>query len=94
MLISFISLIYISERTTMAKFTCYVCKTSKAFIKRPKNLEPICQECFFICFESEVHQTIVDNQLFKSGDKIAIGVSGGKDPTVVAHVLNKLNKKH
>jgi cytoplasmic tRNA 2-thiolation protein 1 len=32
--------------------------------------------------------------LFKVGDKIAIGVSGGKDSTVLAHVLNKLNKKY
>ena len=49
---------------------------------------------FFNCFEDEVHQTIVNNELFKKGDKIAIGTSGGKDSTVVAHVLNKLNKKH
>jgi cytoplasmic tRNA 2-thiolation protein 1 len=32
--------------------------------------------------------------LFKEGDKIAIGTSGGKDSTVVAHLLNKLNKKY
>jgi len=32
--------------------------------------------------------------LFKKGDKLAIGTSGGKDSTVLAHVLNKLNKRH
>ena len=31
--------------------------------------------------------------MFKEGDKIAIGASGGKDSTVVVHVMNKLNKK-
>lgn len=36
----------------------------------------------------------MQNNLFKEGDRIAIGTSGGKDSTVVAHVLNKLNKKH
>jgi cytoplasmic tRNA 2-thiolation protein 1 len=41
-----------------------------------------------------VHETIVNNKLFKEGDKIAIGSSGGKDSTVVVHVLNKLNKKY
>jgi cytoplasmic tRNA 2-thiolation protein 1 len=78
----------------MAKQLCAVCKLQKAFIKRPKTSEPICQECFFECFENEVHETIINNGLFKPGDKIAIGASGGKDSTVVVHVLNKLNKKH
>ena len=32
--------------------------------------------------------------MFKEGDKIAIGASGGKDSTVVVHVMNKLNKKY
>ena len=41
-----------------------------------------------------MHETIINNHLFKPGDKIAIGTSGGKDSTVVAHVLNKLNKKY
>lgn len=29
-------------------------------------------------FESEVHQTIVENELFRRGEKVAIGASGGK----------------
>ena len=41
-----------------------------------------------------MHETIINNQLFKEGDKIAVGASGGKDSTVVVHVLNKLNKKY
>ena len=77
----------------MPKLMCQTCKENKAFIKRPKNLDPICQACFFSSFEKEVHQTIINNDLFKPGDKIAIGTSGGKDSTVVAHVLNKLNKQ-
>lgn len=32
--------------------------------------------------------------MFKPGERIAIGTSGGKDSTVLAHVLNKLNKKY
>lgn len=34
-------------RRSMAKFICEICKEKKAFIKRPKNHQPICQECFF-----------------------------------------------
>jgi len=78
----------------MSKFICQTCKVQKALIKRPKTQQPICQNCFFTAFESEIHQTIVDNELFKPGEKIAIGTSGGKDSTVLAHVLNKLNNQH
>ncbi len=38
----------------------------------------ICRECFYEVFEEEIHQVIVGNQLFKPGERIAIGASGGK----------------
>ena len=38
----------------------------------------MCRECFFAAFEDEVHRTITDAQLFKGGDRIAVGASGGK----------------
>lgn len=38
----------------------------------------VCKDCFFAAFEDEVHRTIVDNRLFKRGDRVAIGASGGK----------------
>ena len=63
-------------------------------IKRPKTGQPICQHCFFDCFETEIHETIIKYKLFKEGDKLAIGTSGGKDSTVLVHVMNKLNKQY
>lgn len=38
----------------------------------------ICRECFYEVFEEEIHQAIVENRLFKSGERVAIGASGGK----------------
>lgn len=38
----------------------------------------ICKECFFTVFEDEIHHTIVSNNLFKRGDRVAIAASGGK----------------
>jgi cytoplasmic tRNA 2-thiolation protein 1 len=35
-------------------------------------------KCFFEVFEEQIHQVIVENQLFKPGKWIAISVSGGK----------------
>lgn len=54
----------------------------------------MCKECFFFAFESEIHNTIIKGKLFKSGDKVAIGASGGKDSTVLAYVLKTLNNKY
>ncbi|KAF9996535.1 nucleotidyltransferase, partial [Entomortierella chlamydospora] len=51
-------------------------------------------ECFFHVFETEIHNTIIDNKLFNKGDRVAIGASGGKDSTVLAYVLKLLNDRY
>lgn len=73
---------------------CPSCEIRKPSIKRPKTGKPICKECFFEHFEDEIHFTITTNKLFKPKEKICIGASGGKDSTVLAYVLNLLNKKY
>ncbi|XP_014217083.1 cytoplasmic tRNA 2-thiolation protein 1 [Copidosoma floridanum] len=69
------------------------CK-NPAVLKRPKSGHAMCKECFFLVFELEIHMTIVNAQLFKKGDKVAIGASGGKDSTVLAHVMKLLNERY
>lgn len=54
----------------------------------------MCKECFFLAFETEIHDTIVNGKLFKPGDKVAIGASGGKDSTVLAYILKTLNERY
>ena len=73
---------------------CNYCNLRSAVLKRPKTGEKICKDCFFVQFELEVHQTIVANELFRRGERVAIAASGGKDSTVLAHVLTKLNRQH
>jgi len=73
---------------------CTSCNVNKAFLKRPKTGEQICKDCFFKIFELEVHETIIKNNLFKRGEKVAIAASGGKDSTVLAHVLTTLNRQY
>lgn len=73
---------------------CNLCKTAKASLKRPKSGVGLCRVCFFHCFEEEIHLTIIQNELFKRGETIAIGASGGKDSTVLAHVLKTLNERY
>lgn len=58
--------------------TCALCNDARAILKRPKTGQQICKECFFYVFETEVHNTICEARLFKPGDRVAIGASGGK----------------
>lgn len=76
------------------KKLCELCHSRKPVIRRPKNLQKICKECFYHVFETEIHNTIVANDLFHRGEKVAIGASGGKDSTVLAYVLKLLNSRH
>ncbi|KAL8128921.1 hypothetical protein V2J09_018076 [Rumex salicifolius] len=83
-----------SKQKSGGSRNCSICKDRKAALKRPKTLEQICRECFYVVFEDEVHNVIVENQLFKAGERIAIGASGGKDSTVLAYVMSELNRRH
>lgn len=78
----------------MAPTPCALCKTERALIKRPKNHQKLCRTCFIQIFEDEVHHTIINSKLFYSGEKVAIGASGGKDSTVLASILKTLNERH
>lgn len=73
-----------------------VCKKcgDRGILKRPKTGDALCKECFYAVFESEIHATILRNKLFKRGELVAIGASGGKDSTVLAYVLKTLNARY
>ena len=73
---------------------CKRCLENKAILKRPKTGDAMCKECFYFVFEEEIHKTITDAKLFKPGERIGIGASGGKDSTVLAYVLKVLNERY
>ncbi|KAK4700565.1 cytoplasmic tRNA 2-thiolation protein 1, partial [Phenoliferia sp. Uapishka_3] len=80
---------------------CTLCPASspaRAILRRPKTLQPVCKECFFEVFETEIHHAIMGygqaegsgqgsrdakgkgkGGLFKKGERVAIGASGGKE---------------
>lgn len=91
---------------------CVLCPASspaRALLRRPKTLQPVCKECFYLVFETEIHNTIMGQSqaeytkylgvsspmaegaaeaqekreakgqgLFRRGERVAIGASGGK----------------
>lgn len=67
---------------------------NNAVLKRPKTGDKLCKECFYNVFEEEIHNTIINYNLFKPGDTVAIGASGGKDSTVLAHIMKTLNDRY
>jgi len=73
---------------------CENCKKEKAVIVRPKDKMKVCKACFYELFENEINDLIVSTKMFDRGSRVGIGISGGKDSTVLAYVLNKLNKKY
>ena len=70
---------------------CNYCQKEKPALKRPKTGKLCCKNCFIKYFEEEIHETIINYKFFTLGETVAIGISGGKDSTVLAHVINKLN---
>ena len=57
---------------------CEACAVGNAVLVRPKTGKKICKACFYREFEDEIHQTIVANELFQRGERVAIAASGGK----------------
>ncbi len=73
---------------------CDACATAKAVILCQKDRRRLCKECFLWSFEEEIHTTITSTRMFFAGERVVLGMSGGKDSTVLAHVLAILNKRH
>jgi cytoplasmic tRNA 2-thiolation protein 1 len=73
---------------------CAYCASCSAVLKRPKTGEAVCKLCFLSRFEQEIHDTITSQHLFSAGERVAIAASGGKDSTVLAAVLTKLNRQY
>lgn len=72
--------------------SCIKCKTRRAVTIRQKTAEKLCKECFYEEFENDIHKALI--QVFKPGMKVGVGMSGGKDSTVLTYVLDLLNKKY
>jgi uncharacterized protein (TIGR00269 family) len=71
---------------------CVRCnKTASIELKYSK--EWLCKLCFAELFEDRVRKNIRINRLLEKTDKIAVALSGGKDSSVVLHILNYLSNK-
>ncbi len=70
---------------------CKNCNIKSVYID--ESNKKYCSKCFVKYFEAKVFKTIRSYNLVENGDRIGVGVSGGKDSLTTLHLLNKLAKQ-
>lgn len=73
---------------------CEICHANSASVRRSYSGTACCKDCFLQSVEQEVHSNIQRNSLIAPGDRIAVGVSGGKDSSVLLHILSLLLQRY
>lgn len=69
---------------------CTICERREAIYRRVYSGENLCGRCFCRSIEDKVRATIARHSMLRFDDKIAIGVSGGKDSLALLHILAKI----
>lgn len=59
---------------------------------RPYSGEFLCKRCFTKSIEARVKRSITAHKMLSEDDKIAIGLSGGKDSVVLLHLLKRIEQ--
>ena len=73
---------------------CTKCQKEESLYYRAYSGEYLCKKCFLRSIESKVAKTISKYSMIEYGDKVAVGVSGGKDSLSLLYVLKMLFDQH
>ncbi len=68
------------------------CNKQSAYY-RPYSGEYLCKKHFIESIERKVARTIARHKMLQETDKIGVGISGGKDSTVLLYILQKIEKR-
>jgi uncharacterized protein (TIGR00269 family) len=77
---------------TLTPPKCTLCRRGDAVYLRPYSGEKLCGRCFCLSVEDRVRSTIAKYEMLRFDDRIAVGVSGGKDSMALLNILTKLEK--
>ncbi len=73
---------------------CTKCSSSQSVYQRSYSGEYLCRKCFLRSIEDKTSRTISKFSMIERGDRVAVGVSGGKDSLSLLYVLKKLFDDH
>jgi cytoplasmic tRNA 2-thiolation protein 1 len=73
---------------------CTKCRKAESIYSRVHSGEHLCKKCFLLSIESKAAKTISKYSMIQYGDKVAVGVSGGKDSLSLLYVLKMLFNQH
>ncbi|HTY52210.1 MAG TPA: tRNA 2-thiocytidine biosynthesis TtcA family protein [Methanomicrobiales archaeon] len=68
---------------------CDLCEEPSVYLDRVRGCH-LCGEHFLRDVEGRVRRTIWDFRLIRPGERIAVALSGGKDSTVLIHLLRRI----
>jgi len=71
---------------------CSRCK-NEAIIHLKYNGDFLCRNCFIDFFESRIRKTIRKKNMIDVGDRICVGLSGGKDSSSLLYFLKNFSEK-
>lgn len=73
---------------------CTKCQKEESLYYRAHSGEYLCKKCFLRSIESKAAKTISKYSMIEYGDKVAVGVSGGKDSLSLLYILKMLFDQH
>ena len=72
---------------------CTKCSGNPVYFRRYSG-ERLCSECFSSSIIEKARKTIKKHKMLKYGEKIAVGVSGGKDSLALLDILIKMQREN
>jgi cytoplasmic tRNA 2-thiolation protein 1 len=73
---------------------CSKCKKAESVFHRQYSGEYLCKNCFLRSIEDKAARTISMYSMINYGERVAVGVSGGKDSLSLLYVLKVLFELH
>ncbi|MCE4602403.1 MAG: TIGR00269 family protein [Desulfurococcales archaeon] len=71
--------------------TCSVCGVRRAIVYQPHTGRSLCRECFLEDVKDRVKREIERWRMIQPGDRILLGLSGGKDSYVMLDILAEMH---
>ncbi len=74
--------------------SCDKCGNPNIIIKKKQSGQKLCKDCFIKSIQNKVLKDIRKYILLEKGDKVLLGLSGGKDSVMLLDILNSLQKRN